>query len=111
MARFATRRAEAREARTEASRTRAWQALPELVRLLVARGVQRVWLFGSLAWGEAHEESDIDLAVEGLPAEELWRAQGELLAAAPCEVDLTRIEEVPPAFSSRIRASGRLLYG
>jgi predicted nucleotidyltransferase len=110
MARFVARRAQAREARVAAFRARAAQALPELVGLLVARGAQRVWLFGSLVWGEAHESSDIDLAVEGLPGEDLWRAQGALLATAPCGVDLARIEEVPPTLSSRIRTAGRLLY-
>jgi predicted nucleotidyltransferase len=111
MARFVARRAQAREARVEAFRTRANQALPELVGLLVARGAQRVWLFGSLVWGEAHERSDIDLAVEGLPGEDLWRAQGALLATAPCGVNLARIEEVPPTLCSRIRTAGRLLHG
>jgi predicted nucleotidyltransferase len=83
--------------------------LPDLVRLLAARGARRVWLFGSLAWGETHETSDIDLAVEGLPLEELGRAQGELLLAAPCKLDLVRLEEVPEAFASRIRQWGIVL--
>jgi hypothetical protein len=39
------------------------------------------------------------------------RAKGELLAAAPCDVGLVRIEDVSPAFASRTRASGALLHG
>ena len=105
------RRARERGGRVEARRASVSGALPALVALLVARGVRRVWLFGSFAWGGAHEGSDVDLAVEGLPADALWPAQGQLLGAAPCSVDLVRIEEAPPALASRIRGKGRLLYG
>lgn len=86
-------------------------AVPSLVAILVARGATRIWLFGSLAWGGAHESSDIDLATEGLAADELLRAQGELLCAAPAPVDLVRLEEAPPELAARVRADGRCVYG
>jgi uncharacterized protein len=110
IARLFVRREAERKTRAEARRARASEALPALVALLAGGGARRVWLFGSLAWGSAHEGSDIDLAVEGLPAEALWPAQGELLRVAPCSVDLVRIEEAPEALASRIRREGRLLH-
>jgi predicted nucleotidyltransferase len=111
IARFVARSEKERQARANARSARLSEALPGLVALLVARGAQRVWLFGSLAWGKPHEDSDIDLAVEGLQAHALWTIQGELLAAAPCAVDLVPIEEAPTALASRIRAEGRLIHG
>ena len=105
------RRAEASAARVEARRKLLLEVLPELTRKLVERGARRVWLFGSLAWGTAHEASDIDLAAEGLAADDLLRLQGELLLQSPGRIDLVRIEEAPPALARRIRAHGKLLHG
>jgi len=111
IARFARGRARERLERVEARRAALLSAVPALARLLVDRGARRVWLFGSLAWGRADERSDLDLAVEGLPAEALLEALGALLTAAPCAVDLVRMEEAPGALASRIRAEGRRLHG
>jgi hypothetical protein len=55
--------------------------------------------------------SDIDLAVEGLPRDDLFHAMGELLAVAPVSVDLVRIEEAPPGLVRRVRIEGRLIHG
>lgn len=111
IARFAARRALMRARRADERQDRAFKALPALVAMLAARGAYRVWLFGSFAWGRPDEDSDLDLAAEGLAADELLRAQGELLAAAPCAVDLVRIEEAPPALATRIRAQGKVVHG
>ena len=56
-----------------------------------------------------HEISDIDLAVEGLPDEEMALAHAEVLDLAPCPVDLIRLEEVTAPVAARIRSRGRLL--
>ena len=45
--------------------------------LLTQEGAREVYVFGSVAAGRAHEESDLDLAVAGLPPERFsppWRA-------------------------------------
>lgn len=111
IARLFAARSRVREERTAAHCQRMLASVPELVGLLVTRGASRVWVFGSLAWGTAHEGSDLDLAAEGLPAAELLGAQGALLMAAPGRVDLVRIEEAPAALAARIRAEGRLVHG
>jgi len=81
----------------------------DAVTVLKARfAVQRVVLFGSLA----HEawfasDSDVDLAVEGLGAEDYWRAWRlieELVADRP--VDLVEIEAVDDALAQAIRRYG-----
>ncbi len=74
-------------------------------------GVQRVILFGSLtAGGIVHEHSDIDIAVEGLPADRealAWRAIRDL---AEMPVDLLRLESLPAAFRKRIEQDGEVLF-
>ena len=85
--------------------------LPGLVQVLSQEPeVCRIWLFGSLAWGTVHSQSDIDLAVEGLPARRLFAAQGELLLASPASVDLLRLEEAPAELAARVRSEGQLLW-
>jgi len=72
-------------------------------------GVRRVWLFGSLAWGDPTETADLDLAVEGLDPMRYFAALGDLLLEAPCRVDLVRLEEAPHALRQRIQKEGQLL--
>jgi predicted nucleotidyltransferase len=68
-----------------------------------------VWLFGSLAWGEPDHASDIDIAVAGIDASAYFGALGELPAAAPCGVDLVRIEDAPFSLRTRILEAGEVI--
>jgi predicted nucleotidyltransferase len=71
--------------------------------LLYAHGAQRVWVFGSVATGRRQDfRSDLDLAVEGLPAEIYFRMVGELLQLLPCSVDLVEMETAPPSLRDNI---------
>lgn len=46
-----------------------------IARKLVKRfGVYRVVLFGSVAYGDIHKRSDIDLAIWGIPPKDFYRA-------------------------------------
>ncbi len=99
-ARLDARAAHAREARGAADR---------LARICVEAGATRVVLFGSLVTGE-WRRGDIDLAVEGLPAEAFFPLLGTLLLEAlPFSVDLVAIEEAPPTLRDRIESEGELL--
>ena len=101
------------QARQDAARARAQALRAEAAlagsALMTEFGAKRVWLFGSLAWGEPHEASDVDLLVEGL-AEGLARAAerrvGQLVSAG---VDLVRVEDAPPGLADRVRREGALL--
>jgi uncharacterized protein len=78
--------------------------------LLIERhGARRVWLFGSLAAGEPTPESDVDLAVEHLPAGAYLIALAELIALFHGPVDLVRLEEAPASLRERVLAEGREL--
>ncbi|HEX6972568.1 MAG TPA: nucleotidyltransferase domain-containing protein [Limnochordia bacterium] len=99
------------EAAAEALRREARIEAERLARLLGETfSVRRVILFGStLRLGRFHPHSDIDLAVEGLAPELLYRAQGQLLSWSRYSVDLVPIEDAPPLLARRI-AEGEVLY-
>jgi predicted nucleotidyltransferase len=97
----------AREQRASALRQRVQEAAS---RLTGEYGARCVWLFGSLAWGDLHEESDVDVLVEGLPAERWEAAAAFLEEAVGVPVDLIRSEEAPASLVERVRCSGRRLH-
>jgi predicted nucleotidyltransferase len=77
---------------------------------LYAHGAERVWLFGSLARGRPQDErSDIDLAVEGLPAEVNLRLLSELDQLLLCPVDLVELERASPALRAQVEQH-RILF-
>jgi predicted nucleotidyltransferase len=73
--------------------------------------VKRLYLHGSLADGRPLSVwSDIDLAVEGLPADRLLDLAGALTAAARYPIDIKPVEELADDQRRRIALRGVLLY-
>jgi predicted nucleotidyltransferase len=99
----------------EVGSRRLLRALPAAQRCALALqrrwpGIRSVWLFGSAIEGTFRMDSDIDLAVEGLPNPDLLDAMAEVeSAAADIRVDLVRLESLPPHWQRRIRDRGRSL--
>lgn len=48
------------------------QLIDEAASILTEEGAREVYLFGSAASGRVREDSDIDLAVSGFAAGEIW---------------------------------------
>lgn len=73
--------------------------------------VDKVYLFGSLLNIDRFRlDSDIDLAVQGLPEKLLYNVHGLLSSKAlPHKVDLLLIEECPTYIKDMIVKGGRLL--
>lgn len=68
--------------------------------------VDGVYLFGSVTGdGIWHSKSDIDIAVEGLPDVDYWKALNVVYDLLPggLNIDLISLEELPVEFKSRIR--------
>jgi len=97
-------------ARIEAGR----MAAQECARVLVEDfGAKRVWLFGSLVHQRRpHAGSDIDLAVEGLPALEYFPALTALWNLLPpaFELNLVPLEDAQPSLAGFVREQGELLF-
>jgi predicted nucleotidyltransferase len=71
-------------------------------------GAREVYLFGSAATGRLSDNSDIDMAVRGLPPERFFQAMGE--AADPLDVplDLVDLDENNP-FTEYLRKHGEIV--
>lgn len=71
---------------------------------------RRVLLFGSLARGTFRVGSDIDLAVEGLPAGQLVDALAAAEDGCPLPIDVLPLEATRPDIADSIRTQGELLW-
>ncbi|HNW92973.1 MAG TPA: nucleotidyltransferase domain-containing protein, partial [bacterium] len=85
------------------------EKLDRAVDYLKARGCTRV-LFGSFAEGRAHDNSDIDLAIIGLPDSEFYRTVAQLPTLLVREVDLVDLNDVTPYFRKWVETGGVVLY-
>ncbi|MCL5966808.1 MAG: nucleotidyltransferase domain-containing protein [Deltaproteobacteria bacterium] len=76
-----------------------------IARTLVSRfGAERVLLFGSLARAEFTPWSDIDLAAEGIPAKDFYRAVAYAAgASAIWKVDLVDMKDCPDSLRNQNR--------
>ncbi len=63
---------------------------------LKAVGAKEVYVFGSASKGEVRPDSDVDMAVSGLPPEVFFRAMGIASRALGRQVDLVDLDEDNP---------------
>jgi len=70
-------------------------------------GAREVYVFGSTAGGTMREDSDIDLAVSGLPPEVFFRAMARASGALGRELDLIDLDEDTP-FTRYLKEEGEL---
>jgi len=75
---------------------------------LRANGAREVYLFGSAAGGRFEEDSDVDLAVSGLPPERFFKAMGAARRILRRPLDLIDLDEDNP-FTRYLREEGNLL--
>lgn len=74
---------------------------------LKATGAREVYLFGSTATGMSGEDSDVDLAVTGLPPERFFEAMGEAGDILGRPLDLIDLDEDNP-FTRYLKEEGEL---
>jgi predicted nucleotidyltransferase len=75
---------------------------------LKAAGAREVYVFGSASKGKLHPNSDVDIAVSGLPPEVFFRAMGKASPALGRPVDLIDLDEDNP-FTRYLKNKGELL--
>lgn len=98
----------AEQAEREAMRLRARADAEAAAGVLRQRfGATRVILFGSVARpGGFFEQSDIDLAVSGIPVSTFFRAWAEAARVASVEVDVVDLAECSPTLRTVIDEEG-----
>jgi len=69
----------------------------------------RVTIFGSLAEGRFHRDSDLDLALDGPPEHlaDLVETIAALVERHGIDADVVRLDQAPPRLAARIREHGR----
>ena len=99
------------DAESRALVARARADLPQAVEILKKYGAKRVIVFGSLCRsGQFHHDSDIDLAVEGIPPQHFIRAGADLMMGLDWSIDLKPLEEVDDLFRDKIINKGKQIY-
>lgn len=91
---------------------RAWQEARRLAGVLMREfGATSVWVFGSLAGDRLGRkvfrlDSDIDLAVRGIPPEMFFRAYGRIMGASDFSIDLVDVDACAPQLQKVILEEG-----
>jgi predicted nucleotidyltransferase len=77
------------------------------VSALKAAGAKEVYVFGSASKGKIRPNSDIDMAVSGLPPEVFFRAMAKASRALGRPIDLIDLDEDNP-FTRYLKKEGEL---
>lgn len=95
----------------EKLRRQALKVSKRLGKILISEfHAKKVVLFGSVLDKKSFkEDSDIDMAVAGLPVELYFAALGRLMMESPFDIDLKPMEDVSYLLKQRI-AKGKVLY-
>ncbi len=102
------------ERRADAATARRARTIARRVAHFLARryGARRVVLCGSLARGDFRRGSDIDLAVEGVPAARFFEAGAAAArAAGEFEIDVVPIEAATRRYREWLADEGIVLHG
>ena len=78
------------------------------IKILKEEGCEEIYLYGSIAEDRFDEESDIDLAVKGIPSGEFFRVLGRLMLELDHPVDLVDLEN-DEDFSRFLKEEGELI--
>jgi predicted nucleotidyltransferase len=77
------------------------------IKILQDAGAREVFIFGSASRGAVRPESDIDMAVRGLPPERFYEVVGRVLSSISRSFDLVDLDE-PNEFTAYLERKGEL---
>lgn len=83
------------------------QSIRQAANDLKAAGAEAVYVFGSVVDGPLHPNSDIDLAVSGLPPNQFFHIMGQLMMLLPRSCDLIDLDIDTP-FTHYLKNEGKL---
>ncbi|MDQ7821446.1 MAG: nucleotidyltransferase domain-containing protein [Candidatus Eremiobacteraeota bacterium] len=81
--------------------------IEQAVGYLIKIGAKEIYLFGSMAHGRDRDNSDIDLAVSGIPPEKFFKVLGEVGDILRHPFDLIDLDETN-SFTRYLREEGEL---
>ncbi|MBM4020113.1 MAG: nucleotidyltransferase domain-containing protein [Planctomycetes bacterium] len=84
------------------------QRIERAAAALKKAGAREVYLFGSAAAGRLSDNSDIDMAVSGLPPARFFQAMGEAADLLDVPLDLVDLDEDNP-FTECLKKEGNLV--
>lgn len=67
--------------------------IKKAIKILKDEGCSEIFIFGSLANGEANEGSDIDIAITGLNSNRYFKVMGRLMIELENSFDLVDLDE------------------
>lgn len=82
--------------------------LDKAIEILKEEGCEEIYLYGSIAEDRFDEESDIDLAVKGIPSGDFFRVLGRLMLELDHPVDLVDLDK-DEDFSRFLKEEGELI--
>lgn len=82
-------------------------SIDQIAAVLKSSGAKTVYLFGSAARGSMRDESDLDLAVSGLPPENFFKALSAVSTLVDRSIHLIDLDEVTP-FTQYLIEEGEL---
>lgn len=82
--------------------------IEQAVASLKSEGAREVYLFGSVARGKIRPDSDVDMAVSGLPPKRFFRAMQKAARLFKCPFDLVDLDDDTP-FTRYLKRSGELV--
>lgn len=83
------------------------QRIEKAAAALRAAGAREVYVFGSVAQGKIRENSDVDMAVSGLPPGVFFRAMAKASRALGRPLDLVDLDDDSP-FTRYLKSHGEL---
>jgi predicted nucleotidyltransferase len=83
------------------------QAIDQAVAILKDAGAEAVYVFGSIAEGSIGPDSDVDLAVMGLPPAQFFPVMGQAMLVLPRPLDLVDLDVDTP-FTRYLKQKGKL---
>ncbi len=95
----------------QALAAQAWVDVQKIAKLLVSEfGATQVIVFGSLVKNDRFDaESDLDIAVAGIPPEDFFPAMSAANCITQQWVDLKPIEALDPYFLQRVLETGKMI--
>jgi predicted nucleotidyltransferase len=83
------------------------RAIEQAAAILKSAGADAVYVFGSVVEGPVRPDSDIDLAVAGLPPAVFFQAMGQTMFVLPRPLDLVDLDVDTP-FTRYLKQKGKL---